>query len=560
MDNDINYAQHSEPELVEMFGRLDPRYAPAECTRLGKYLAERGYVVTQGETGPGSAEPSSVKLQQLIGSPRPFVCSVDFGKRPGADAYLEQTHNDFEFTGSGMIRTDGISVDLSGQVGPRRGRIPSLSQSQVRLPWRQIVNVEQQGSLVRFAYGGGAEDDGAVTLKAADEAAASALVAVLPKSKTDGFYPHIKSNAEFETRLIARSPKTPVTVGLIAINAALLMATLVIKGDWRILIGNAQIGWGSNFGPYTTDGDWWRLLTALFVHFGFLHLVFNMAALGVFGPLVERLYGSVNYLLIYVLAGVSGSLAGVAWHPDVNSGGASGAIVGVLGALLAAQWRTGDSFPSDLLRPIRHATLVFLGWVVYVSFTHTGVDYAAHLGGFASGFLLGLAAAQPITAESLSAGNQRRALLRMLSVAAVLVMGGYWWAERGAASLAGDGLYYRTVHSIHAREGLINGRYQSVRSRDANNRAALADTLEREVIPFWRKAGDRLSVITLLSDSPNRTRLENLQAAVERRSDTLQLLDDGLRQNDLTRITPAERELEHMDQQSLTAVSGPCCR
>ena len=98
---------------------------------------------------------------------------------------------------------------------------------------------------------------------------------------------------------------TPVTLGLIAVNAALLVATLAIKADGRILIANAQIAWGSNFGPYTTDGDWWRLLTALFVHFGFLHLLFNMAALGAFGPLVERLYGSTNYLLIYLLAGVS---------------------------------------------------------------------------------------------------------------------------------------------------------------------------------------------------------------------------------------------------------------
>jgi membrane associated rhomboid family serine protease len=69
-----------------------------------------------------------------------------------------------------------------------------------------------------------------------------------------------------------------------------------------------QIAWGSNFGPYTTDGEWWRLFTSVFIHFGIAHLVFNMIALVMFGPLVERLYGSVHYLLIYLSAGIAGRL------------------------------------------------------------------------------------------------------------------------------------------------------------------------------------------------------------------------------------------------------------
>ena len=277
------------------------------------------------------------------------------------------------------------------------------------------------------------------------------------------------------------------------------------------------------------------------MHFGFLHLLFNMAALGAFGPPVERLYGSVNYLLIYMLAGVSGSLVSISWHPDVNSGGASGAIVGSLGALLAAQWCAGDRFPANRFRPIRHSVFVVLGWVVYVSFAHKGVDYAAHVGGFASGFLLGLAAAQPMSAKRLSARNQLRSLLQMLPVAVILLTGGFWWAERGAASLSGDGLYYRTVHGIHGRERLIDRRLQSARLRDGNIHAVLIDNLEKEVIPFWRNAGDRLSAITLLSDSPIRTRLKNLHDAVERQSDSLQLLDDGLLHNDLREIARLSR-------------------
>jgi hypothetical protein len=58
VDDKSDYTKYAEPELVDMFGRLDPRYAQAECTRLAKFLRERGYIVTDGITGPGSATPS----------------------------------------------------------------------------------------------------------------------------------------------------------------------------------------------------------------------------------------------------------------------------------------------------------------------------------------------------------------------------------------------------------------------------------------------------------------------------------------------------------------------
>jgi hypothetical protein len=117
---EIDYSKHTEAELVEMFGRMDPRFAPVECARLGKLLTELGYVVTQGDTEPGSAEPSAAKLQALIGSRRPFGCNVDFGKVTGPFSYLEPTHNELGFVGPGELQTDGVSVYLSGRAAPPR--------------------------------------------------------------------------------------------------------------------------------------------------------------------------------------------------------------------------------------------------------------------------------------------------------------------------------------------------------------------------------------------------------------------------------------------------------
>jgi rhomboid protease GluP len=348
MESEIDYTKHTETELVEMFGRLDPRYAPAECARLGKYLSDHDYIVTDGSTGPGSAIPSPAKLQALIGSPQPIEWKVDFGNTVRSSRF-GSAQNSFGFVGFGTMQADGIFVRLSGRVS--RGPLVSPVEENTQLSYQQIANVESEGRLVRFGYNVDEEEDDSICLRLADKSAADKLVTILPKRRTKEFRSQIKTDAQFATRLIAQSPRVPITVALVAINSLVFIATLLAGAEWLIPVGKMQIAWGSNFGPYTADGEWWRLFTSLFIHFGIAHLIVNMFALAMFGPLVERLYGSVNYLLIYLLAGIAGGLVSISWQPDINSAGASGAIFGILGALLAARLRAGDTFPTDILRP-----------------------------------------------------------------------------------------------------------------------------------------------------------------------------------------------------------------
>ena len=96
-----------------------------------------------------------------------------------------------------------------------------------------------------------------------------------------------------------------------------------------------HIRFGSNFGPLTWTGEEWRLLTSAFLHFGLIHIALNMFALYQGGGLVERLFGSTRFAVIYLLSALSGSVASGWWDPLRNSAGASGAIFGVYGALLA---------------------------------------------------------------------------------------------------------------------------------------------------------------------------------------------------------------------------------
>jgi len=547
VDGEIDFTAHTEPELVEMFGRMDPRYAPTDCARLGKLLAERGYIVTDGETGPGYAVPSPAKLRALIGSSHPIEYNVDFG--PGGR--LESMHNDLGFVGSGKLTVDGISVWISGRSGRRQGLVSSLSEQQVRLPIRNIVNVESQEQLVRFEYSGEDMDDGAITVRLADDSAVARLVSLLPKERTAGSRPQIKVDQEFTRRLIAQSPKTPVTYAIIAINVLVFIATLIAGADWLRPTPAVQIAWGSNFGPYTSDGEWWRLVTSLFIHFGIAHVAANMIALAYFGPLVERLYGSVNYLFLYLFAGVGGSIASIAWHPDVNSAGASGAIFGLLGALLAAllvaQWRGGDAFPGDILRPIGRWALLFLGWNLYAGFTGKGIDYAGHIGGLTTGFLMGLTATHPVTGESSYTRNDLRHLVQTVPVVAALLAGGLWWAQSAATALAGEGLYWHTVHWVLTGEHSADSRFNralALMKTGQQDRRALAEEVERNVLPFWRQASVRLATIELAPNSPYVPTLQLLRDVSDGRARAYELLSEGLRKNDIQEIAAAERAMK----------------
>ncbi|RSK46845.1 rhomboid family intramembrane serine protease [Hymenobacter rigui] len=152
------------------------------------------------------------------------------------------------------------------------------------------------------------------------------------------------------------------------------------------------VQWGSNFSPLTLPGQPWRLLTSVFLHGGVGHLLMNMASLVFLGLLTERLTGSRRLLLVYLACGVAGSLTSLWWHVQgVNSVGASGAIFGLYGLLLATLVRR----PNALTRPERYTVGLFVLYLLAGSLA-TGLqtyatDNAAHLGGLVTGAVLGTA-------------------------------------------------------------------------------------------------------------------------------------------------------------------------
>src|SRR5271165_7193010 len=170
------------------------------------------------------------------------------------------------------------------------------------------------------------------------------------------------------------------------------------------LSGEPQYRLGASYGPAIFFlNEWWRLVTAMFLHGGLIHIGFNMMALMQFGPAIEELYGSARYLFIYVFTGAFGFLASA--FTGHFSLGASGALLGLVGVMLAVTSKRGGAYMSDLRsRLISSVVILFvLGFSGFMA-----MDNWAHGGGLAAGFILGkiFADRQPV-----NAGERRRAYI-----------------------------------------------------------------------------------------------------------------------------------------------------
>jgi membrane associated rhomboid family serine protease len=196
----------------------------------------------------------------------------------------------------------------------------------------------------------------------------------------------------------ALPPRAWVTPTLVVINVLVFVA-MCVSG---VSVFEPKIAdlirWGADFGPLTKDGQWWRVVTSMFIHIGIIHIAMNMFVLWTAGIIIERLFGSAAFTVLYVLAGVGGSLASLAWQPFTVSAGASGAVFGLFGGLLG-YLVTGRKFvPAQTVTALGKYAGTFLAYNLVYGFARSGVDIAAHVGGLGTGFLLGIALAAPAAA------------------------------------------------------------------------------------------------------------------------------------------------------------------
>jgi membrane associated rhomboid family serine protease len=174
-----------------------------------------------------------------------------------------------------------------------------------------------------------------------------------------------------------------VTKALIGINVAVYVAELATGGGVNGT-GSTIYLKGVLFGPLLEQGEWWRLVTAAFLHYGPIHLLLNMVALYWFGSLLEERIGSGRYLLLYLASGIAGSAGALLWSngfltPTV---GASGAIFGILGAGLVLERQRDYVFGGSALG------VIVINFVF--TFSISGISKGGHIGGLVGGIICAL--------------------------------------------------------------------------------------------------------------------------------------------------------------------------
>ena len=184
---------------------------------------------------------------------------------------------------------------------------------------------------------------------------------------------------------------TPVTVVLLVVNVLVWIAQEAFGGSENT---DDLIDFGAKYGPLIACGDWWRLITPMFLHIGFFHLLANSFGLFIFGGMVERIFGSVAFAAIYLVAGVLGNLfsywadIGI-YHSAPIGAGASGAVFGIVGAF-GSYLLLNRHVLGQMGRQAMMSVLFIVGINFVLGITLSGVDNMAHLGGLFGGALLAL--------------------------------------------------------------------------------------------------------------------------------------------------------------------------
>jgi rhomboid protease GluP len=187
-----------------------------------------------------------------------------------------------------------------------------------------------------------------------------------------------------------------VTLILVLLNIV-IFAVLEVLGD--TYSAEFMVRHGAMYTPMVRNGEYWRLLSAMFLHFGFEHLAYNMFSLFFLGDILETIVGPIRFLAIYLAGGLGGNVLSYVMSIERGtykvSAGASGAIFAVMGAFFYIVIRNRKNFGRDGMR--RLGMMVVL--MIMQGIVDRGVDQSAHMGGMAAGFLLGIALYHPRRSE-----------------------------------------------------------------------------------------------------------------------------------------------------------------
>jgi rhomboid protease GluP len=411
---------------------------------------------------------------------REFTVRYSTGQEARGDQPLNNT---FGLSGEGKLVVDGGALIFEGKrSGFTLSGTPRIALADVA---NVDYNAQSRALLIRTRDG---RHYVIVWLSTPEDA--EALWAMLPQEKTPEFLEDQAAHDRFFKAMGVLGARSLVTPTIIAINIAVFITMFFAGADLMNPNPAVHIRFGSNFGPLTWTGEEWRLLTSAFLHFGLVHIALNMYALYQAGALVERLFGSTRFAVIYLLAALAGSVASGYWDPLRNSAGASGAIFGVYGALLAFLAVRRVDIPPSMLKSISSSALLFCLYSLVIGAAHPLIDNACHVGGLLAGFVSGWILARPFTPEARSAPQPLRLAIAILAIVLPLA----WVAQ---PLLADDGKqsaslrFERELEDFGRVEAELVRKQAEILMFPPNvrvNRLEIAERLRREVLQPWRAA------------------------------------------------------------------------
>jgi rhomboid protease GluP len=339
-------------------------------------------------------------------------------------------------------------------------------------------------------------------------------------------------------QLRQRLPQLRLTPLLMVVNLLVFGAMLLSgAGLWHSQNG-IQLAWGANFGPATQDGEWWRLGSAMFLHFGLLHLALNMWALWDVGQWVERMFGHVRFGVIYIVAGLAGNLLSLVIHAgQAVSGGASGAIFGLYGALLSYLWLERSRMQQGEFRWLFWGASGFSLATIVFGLLIPGIDNAAHVGGFVSGLLAGVLAAPSPGQTTRRRSGQMAGLGLVVMVGAMVAnipQPAYRWSEEKQVR--------QEIGQFLQEDAAITRAWQSILLQGQQKGASfdqLADVIESVVAERYEHSFEALSALPNDANLPSASTAEHLTRYAEQRRDASRAMVEGLRARDRVQIQKA---------------------
>ena len=292
---------------------------------------------------------------------------------------------------------------------------------------------------------------------------------------------------QFREALRARTRWALVVPALIALNVTVFI--MMLSGAGAISDPGTLAGWGGNFWLRTRNGEWWRLVTSMFVHAGMFHLLVNVAGLAQIGLILERLVGRLIVIGVFLTAGILASLVNLTTHPMATGVGASGAIFGLYGLLLAsAIWAMRHR--SNLTIPLTAVKMLVPGATVFILYNmvNDSLGGAAELTGLLTGLVWG-------TVLTKGVSDRKPATRRVahLTAAAAMIAVLFVIPLRGITDVKPE--LERTV----AAEDRTAGAYQKAAAQFRNDRItaeALAQLIDRTIIPELQVTDSRLKALT----------------------------------------------------------------